>query len=118
MDKIIMSGLEFYGFHGCLPHEKVQGQKFIVHLELWKELERAGQTDNLEFTVDYSNVYLTAKNVVEGRTYHLIEAVAENIAYEVLSRFAVSHVKVRIDKPQAPVDGKFDSFAVEIERSR
>jgi len=113
-----MTGLEFYGFHGCLPREKVQGQKFIVDLELYLDLRVAGKSDKLDYSVDYSKVYSTAKEIVENCCFQLIETVAENIAWKILQGYAVARVKVRVSKPQAPVGGKFDTFAVEIERGR
>ena len=63
MDKIVLTGLHFYGYHGCLPEEKRHGQPFHIDLVLETDLERAGQTDDLTQTVDYSAVY----GVVKGR---------------------------------------------------
>ena len=47
MDKIVLTGLHFYGYHGCLPEEKRHGQPFHIDLVLETDLERAGQTDDL-----------------------------------------------------------------------
>lgn len=101
-----------------LPHETVQGQTFIADIELTVDLGPAGRTDNLDLSIDYSLVYQSVKEIVEGSAYKLIEAVAENIAGALLEAYPVDKVKVRLNKPQAPVNGRFDAFAVEIERTR
>ena len=33
-DKIVISGLTFYGYHGVHPEEKVLGQRFTVDVEI------------------------------------------------------------------------------------
>ncbi len=51
--------------------------------------------------------------------YHLLEALAEHIASEVLTDFnLVNAVNVEVRKPEAPVNGVFDHFGVHIRRER
>ena len=46
-------------------------------------------------------------------------ALAENIAKEVLEKFdLVKGIMVRVKKPEAPVNGIYDYFGVEIRRSK
>lgn len=116
MDKIIARGLSFKGCHGVLAEEKKCPQIFKVDLEMYLDLRPAGQEDNLKLTVDYSQVFAQVKKIVEEESYNLIEALAENIAASLLGRFPLSGVKVTVYKPQAPVPGEFDYFAVSIER--
>ncbi len=118
MDKIIAKGLTFEACHGVLPEEKVTPQRFVIDLELHKELKEAGLSDNLTATVNYDEVYQVVKKVVTGNSYALIEALAENIALQVLEIFMVEEVKVTVYKPQAPVRGNFEHFAVEINRTK
>ena len=47
MDKIILSNLGFYGYHGVLEAEKVLGQKFFIDMELFLDTKEAGKTDDL-----------------------------------------------------------------------
>ena len=106
MDKIVLTGLHFYGYHGCLPEEKRHGQPFHIDLVLETDLERAGQTDDLTQTVDYSAVYGVVKAVVEGPSYDLIERVGQVIADRILAQFPlVQALTVTVHKPQAPIGG-------------
>jgi dihydroneopterin aldolase len=116
MDKIIAKGLTFKGYHGVLPQEKELPQKFIVDLNLFLDLRPAGIEDDLQKTVNYDEVYKQVKRIVEKETYNLIEALAENIAASLLLRFPLERVEVTVYKPEAPVDGEFDYFGVNIVR--
>ena len=51
MDKIILNGCRFYGYHGAFAEEQTLGQIFVVDLELAVDLTKASQSDNLDDTV-------------------------------------------------------------------
>lgn len=116
VDKIILQGMEFYGYHGVLPEENELGQRFFVDLELGLDLKKAGITDDPAHTVSYAEVFEVAREIVEGKSRKLIEAVAEDIAAAVIKRFPVRQVTVKVKKPSAPVPGHFSYMAVEITR--
>lgn len=118
-DKIILSGMVFYGHHGVNRAERELGQRFVVDVELAKDLSPPGLSDDLAMTVNYASVFKVAREVVEGEPCNLIEAVAERLAGFLLARFPVEAVRVRVRKPWAPVKGSvLDSVAVEIVRNR
>lgn len=116
MDKIIAKGLKFTAYHGALPQEKLHPQPFIIDLELTVDLRAAGKSDHLIDTINYAEVYEIVKKIVLEKSYNLIEALAENIAAALLKNLPLKEVKVKICKPEAPINGEFDYFAVEISR--
>lgn len=119
MDRIILTGMRFYGYHGVYPEESRLGQAFLVDLELYADLREAGQKDDIRKTVDYGKVYQTVKQIVEGDPFKLIEALAEHVAQQVLAQHAsAGEVVVRVHKPKAPIPGPIDGVAVEIRRRR
>lgn len=119
MDKILMKDLAFYGYHGVLEEEKRLGQKFFVDVILYVDLKKAGETDDLNYTVNYEEVYKTIEAIVKNKRYNLLEALAEKICEEVLYSFdTIQKIDLKIKKPEAPVAGIFDYFAVQIERER
>ena len=113
-----MDGMEFWGFHGVLTEEQLKGQTFIVDVTLWLDLEKAGNTDNLQETVNYGEFYEKIKYIVEQKKFDLIEALAKNIIDIALEEKGVTKATVRVKKPQAPIKGKFNYMAVEIEREK
>jgi dihydroneopterin aldolase len=118
MDRILLHGMQFYGYHGVLRAEQTLGQPFLVDVELFLDLEPAGLTDNLERTVDYARVFSLVEEIVTGRSYRLLETLAEAIAREILDRFAVAEVLVRVRKPRVPLPGIVAYAGVEIRRRR
>lgn len=115
-DRIILSNMVFYGYHGVFEAEKELGQRFEVDVELVTDLSIPGQTDDLEQSINYVDVYTIVQDIVEGRTYNLIEAVAENIAGEILSAYSVEQVVVRVRKANVPIGGVINHVEVEITR--
>lgn len=119
MDKIFVNQMEFYGYHGVFPEETRLGQRFVVDLMVLVDLRKAGETDELEHSVNYGELYQVCKEVVEGKPYKLVEAVAEKIAETVLKQFTlVTEVTIKVIKPDPPIPGHYRSVAVEITRRR
>lgn len=118
MDCIIARGLSFRACHGVLTSEKICPQLFRVDLELFLDLQAAGQQDDLSLSVDYDKVYHAVHEVMTGPSCNLLEALAEKIAGTLLQRFPIIEVEVTVYKPEAPVEGEFDYFAVKIRRKR
>jgi dihydroneopterin aldolase len=119
-DRIRLNDMVFFGYHGALPEERALGQRFIVDIEVEADLRRAGQTDSLEETINYSELYTAAEDVVMGPPFNLIEAVAEQIANRILTaQPKVEAVQVCIRKPGVPIPGSvLASSEVCIERRR
>ena len=118
-DKIILTGIEVFGYHGCSVEEQKLGQKFFVDVELNLDLSKAGQTDDYADTVDYVKVLALVEKIVGGTPRRLIESVAEELAAKILSEFEiVDAVKIILHKPNAPVPMTYREAAVEISRTR
>ena len=118
-DRIIVEGIQFYGYHGGNVEERQLGQPFVVDLEVELSLRAAGVSDNLDDTVSYTHLYRAAKEVMEGPPQNLLEAVAEGIASAVLQSFPVEAVRVRVKKTRPPIrGGLMSSVGVEVYRTR
>lgn len=119
MDKIIMKNLAFFGYHGVLKEENVLGQKFFIDIELYTDLKKAGISDDVKDTINYAEAYEKVKDIVENKKFDLLEALAEDISITILdSFFMVKEISIKIRKPEAPVNGIYDYFGVEIRRKR
>ena len=54
MTTIELAGIELWGFHGLLEHERSEGQRFLFDVELsLADSERIARTDVIGDTVDY-----------------------------------------------------------------
>lgn len=118
-DKIILTGIELYGHHGCSEEEQRRGQIIKVDLEMNLDLSKSGKSDNLDETVDYSKILLDVEKIVCGKSRKLIETVAEEIAEKILSDYEkINSLKVTLHKPFANLPINYDDVAVEIVRGR
>ncbi len=118
MGIIRLKNMQFYGYHGVSESEKHLGGKFEVDVEMKSDFQKAFASDNLEATIDYEAVYKTVDNCVKNDNYYLIESLADSIAKEILVRFSVSEITVRVRKPHAPINGVLDTVEVEISRKK
>ena len=113
MDKIIIAGLEIFACHGVNPEEKENGQVFLLDITLMADLSRA------RHTVNYAAVRKTVHRVFTGAKYDLIERAAQAVCEGILSEHPlVQEVCLRLKKPEAPMNAKFDYVAVEITEKR
>src|SRR5512141_2454115 len=111
-DRISLTELTFIGYHGVLPEEKSLGQRFVVDLTMECDTARAGASDDLGDTVDYAAVYEAVRAIVTGPPRNLIEAVAEEIAAEVLrDQPQVGAITVRVAKPDVRLGDSVRSVA-------
>lgn len=118
-DRIIMEGMQFYGFHGVNVEERSLGQSYVVDLAVEKDLGVPGRSDRLEDTVSYTYLYRSVQKVLEGESKNLLEATAEAVAGRILEEFPVDAVQVRVKKPRPPIKGSFvENAVVEIYRVR
>lgn len=117
-DRITLAGMTFVGRHGVLEAEQAEAQPFVVSVEFPVDAAATAQTDDLDTTVDYAAVFESVREVVEERSFRLIETLAETIAAELLERFPIATVGVRVGKPKAPLPGAFDHVEISIQRPR
>lgn len=118
-DKMILTGIEVFGYHGCSVEEQKLGQKFYVDVELNLNLSKAGLSDDYADTVDYVKILQCIQDIVGGTPRRLIESVAEELAQKILADFVqIDGVKITLHKPNAPLKFTYSDAAVEIYRTR
>ncbi len=97
-----MEGLKADAHVGVLLKEREKRQRILIDLELGLDLKLAGERDRVQATIDYVAVAKEVKDLVEGRSFHLVEAMAEAVGKLVLERFKPAQVRVRIRKFSVP----------------
>lgn len=115
---IELKGIELFAYHGVLEHERRDGQRFLVDVELDYAEDTAAATDRIEDAIDYRDVVASVLEVSDGHAYHLLEALASALADTLLARFPVERVRVRVRKPDVVLPRPVDHAAVVVERSR
>lgn len=116
MDRIFIRDLEVCCIIGTMPHERVQGQKVVLNIELECDLRPAGRSDELADTVDYCGIRDELQAALGVSQDQLIERLAQRAATICLAHAPVSAVTITLDKPGALTGAR--SVAVRIRRER
>lgn len=116
--RIALENIRLYGYHGATQNERELGQRFEVDVEILADLSEAVATDDMKKTVNYEKVYRLVESEVVNERYHLLEAMADKIARDILEKFDVLEATVRIRKPSVPIAGSIDHVEVEVTRER
>ena len=102
---IELEGMEFKAYHGCLEQEKVRGNVFTVDFKGELDLSAAAESDNLNDTLNYGEIYeLVAEEM--SIPSELLENVAGRIVKAIEKRFPqLVEFSVRVSKKRPPVEG-------------
>ena len=115
MIELELRGLEVFGRHGALEHERLEGQDFLFDVALVVP-EEAAHTDRLEDAVDYRLVADCVREVSDARPFTLLEALAHAVAAELLARFPARRARVRVRKRKLALPVEFSAATVELYR--
>ena len=118
-DAILITGLEFYGFHGMSNEERAIGHRYRVDLKLFVDTRRAAMSDSIQDTIDYAEVAAIVLAVGIQERFHLLEALAQRVVDALFLRFPrLDQVELRILKRVPPMDAIVKSVGIEIVRRR
>ena len=119
MDKVILNRIELLGSIGVLETEKRSQQRYWITIEIGADLKAAGTSDRLEDTIDYAQVYSIAAKLMTSGDCQLIETYAERLADRIFDAFSKAEwISIEALKPDAPIEGTFESVGIRIERNR
>ena len=112
--KIYLRNVRFHAFHGVLPQEGIVGNDYLVNLVLDYDFSSAMQTDELQGTLNYAEVYQKVREemVVPSK---LLEHVAGRIAHRLFSDFPeIQKLQLSITKVNPPMGANSDGAGVEV----
>ena len=116
-DLIQIKGIKGFGYHGVFEAERANGQDFYVDVDLEVDLTRASVSDEVNDTINYSEVTDLVMEEITTNPVALIEKLAGRIAERIKITFTqASLVTVTVHKPQAPVDAEVKDISVTISR--
>ena len=98
MDTIIIRDLAVAYHVGVTEAERAQAQRLLLTLEISRDLAAAAELDALSETIDYYAVCQRLLQFGEGRSWKLIETVADDIAARVRNEFLATAVSVEVKK--------------------
>jgi dihydroneopterin aldolase len=117
-DLIELRGLRVLGLCGLLPEETTRPQPLEVDLDVEADLARAGASDDVEDTIDYSAICAIAERIITAERFDLLEALAQRLAEAVLADQRALAVTVAVRKLRPPVPQDLATCGVRIHRTR
>jgi FolB domain-containing protein len=116
MDQIIIKDLVARGIIGINDWEREKAQEIRINIVLFADLSVACESDDLQDTIDYSEIAKKCLGHAESAKRLTVEALAADLARLCFQDPKVQTARVRVEKPGAV---RFaGSVGVEIERSR
>jgi len=97
-DRIHIEQLEIQARVGVTDGERARPQRITISLTIWPEADFSHLSDQIDQTVNYSEVCRAARELVERRSARLIETLASEVADDLLKRFPLRAVEVELRK--------------------
>ena len=116
--RILLPRVRFYAHHGVDPQEQQTGAYFHVGMEADTDFNEAMQTDRLEGTVSYADLYESIKAEMDIPS-KLLEHVAGRILQRLFDNFpSISRIHLTLTKENPPMGADCREAGVEIEAER
>ena len=99
---VAVENYKLKGKHGVFEHEREKDQPFVV--SIWVILKEPSSNDELSSSVDYGFLQRTVHDVIaRGDSVMMMETLCDKIIEVVSGHLNVAGVKIRMEKPQAPM---------------
>lgn len=100
---ITLNQLKFYAYHGVSPQETKVGNTFIIDIKLKVGIVEAIETDNLNYTVNYAEIYEAIKSEMETPS-KLLEHVSGRIIKRLFHDFeSIENIELKLSKQNPPM---------------
>jgi dihydroneopterin aldolase len=101
MDIIFLGGLKIETIIGIYDWERVTKQTVILDIEMAFDIQKAAETDDIQYTLDYKTVSHRIISFVEASQFLLVEKLISEIADIIRNEFNVPWVKITLNKKGA-----------------
>jgi dihydroneopterin aldolase len=114
MDTLSVNGMKFLGYHGVQDFEKEEGNDFVVDVIFQCDLSRAGTSDDLKETLNYTEVQQVTAEIMEGESVDLIETLCYRIGSKLFEKYAdtCEKIEVHVRKLKPPIKATLDHTEV------
>jgi dihydroneopterin aldolase len=101
MDIIFLGGLKIDTVIGIYDWERSIRQTIVLDIEMAFDIEKAANTDDIQYTLDYKCVSDRVIAFVEASDFFLVEKLIVEIANLIRAEFTVCWVKITLNKKGA-----------------
>lgn len=109
---ILLENIEFYAHHGVFAQETCVGNIYILNIKLEIDLSKASQSDSLDDTVSYADVYEIVKKEMDIPS-KLLEHAAGRIILRLRESYSqLGDIEIKLSKRNPPIGAKLDYASV------
>lgn len=101
MDIVFIEQLIAVTTIGVYDWEQTIKQKLIIDIEMAWDNEKAANSDNVEYCLNYADVSKLVLTFLENGCFALVERVAEELAQLIMTTFGVTWLRIKVGKPTA-----------------
>jgi dihydroneopterin aldolase len=101
MDIVYIRDLRIETIIGIYDWEREVKQTVSLDLDMAHDIRQAGETDDIEYALNYKSIAKRLIAFIEGSEFLLVERMAEEVAAIVLNEFSVPWLRLRVSKPGA-----------------
>ena len=112
-DIVFIEGLTIFAQIGVYDWEQKIKQKLVFDLQMAWDNQKASQTDDVQYCLNYAEVSQFILDYLEQRSFFLIESVAHEIAAALQHQFNLPWIKLKLSKPTAILQAKNVGIIVE-----
>jgi dihydroneopterin aldolase len=117
MGIIKIEKMEFYAFHGHYEEEQIVGNRFLVDLVMETNMDKSGESDQLEDAVNYQIAYRLVKEAMKQHKSNLLENIGKRILDAVYKELdGINSTTVTIRKMNPPMGGPINNVSVTMTR--
>ena len=116
---LFIDNLEVFANHGLFEEENKLGQKFIFDIECELNYKNAMFSDEMTDSISYADIAEVVVKTATTNTFNLLERLAGEILQNIFTEFSqIENIKLKINKPGAPIKYHFEKCGVEVKLSR
>ncbi len=116
---LFIDNLEVFANHGLFEEENKLGQKFIFDIECELNYKKAMFSDEMTDSISYADIAEVVVETATTNTFNLLERLAGEILKNIFTEFSqIKNIKLKINKPGAPIKYHFERCGVEVNVSR
>lgn len=116
---LFIDNLEVFANHGLFEEENKLGQKFIFDIECELNYKKAMFSDEMTDSISYADIAEVVVKTTTTNTFNLLERLAGEILKNIFTEFPqIENIKLKINKPGAPIKYHFEKCGVEVKTSR
>ena len=117
LSAIHIKDINLWAHVGVLESERINGQSFVLDISFWLDLDESSKLDQLDKSIDYSEVIKAIQNLSFEIKCLTIEYFSDQILNLLESLYGQVPMKIMLKKCSPPIHGFTGSVLIEKKRN-